>query len=309
MAPVLRFDFANPFAADGVWLRGNTHTHTTESDGQYSPERIGVEYGQLGYDFVFLTDHRKRTLAPPRAEGGALLISAEEIDMALDGRSFHIVILGAPESLYRERYNSVNELIEMARGVNALVIMAHPYWLGLRSEVFLDLEPFIGVEVFNTVCDYIGKAYSAVHWDDMLDSGRRVFGLAADDFHSVEKGIAGGWIMAKARENAEGAILDAIRAGHFYATQGPQIHNITFGEEGVRVECSPVQRINFIANRYNGQVVRAAAGETITEGTWDPRGWLIPVTYVRVECVDAEGRTAWSQPIHVQGDVVTPWWK
>ena len=302
----LSFEFANPFAADGVWLRGNTHTHTTESDGQWSPERVGAEYGGLGYDFVFVTDHRKRTVPPPRAEGAALLIPGEEADMDGNDCSFHVVILGAPRSLHSRDYPSVDDLIRAANEVNALVIMAHPYWLGTRSVVYQQLLPFLGVEVHNTVCDDIGKANSAVHWDELLDAGRRVYGFAVDDFHSPDKGIAGGWVMVKARENSESAILDSLRAGLFYSTQGPEIHSIAVGEDGIRVECSPVKRINFIANRFNGRVVRAAEGESLTTAEWASRGWLIPVTYVRIECIDAAGRTAWSNPIYLSGDAPKP---
>jgi len=305
MSPV-SYEFANPFSHDGLWLRGNTHTHTTESDGQFSPEQTGIEYGKRGYDFVFLTDHRKRTVPPPLTDSAALLIPAEETDLDWKGSFFHVVVLGASKSLYRKRYASMNELIEMADAENALLIMAHPYWCGTRSQDFLDLQPFHGVEVFNTICDSIAKGTSAVHWDDMLDAGLRVCGFAADDFHHLDKGIEGGWIVVKARENSESAILDGIRGGLFYSTQGPEIHSITLGGDGVRVECSPVQQIRFVANRFNGKVMRAEEGKSISEAAWLPRGWLIPVTYVRIECVDASGRTAWSNPIYVRGDEPKP---
>src|SRR3712207_9245256 len=39
------------------WLKGNTHTHTTYSDGDSPPEVVVDWYAEHGYDFLFLTDH------------------------------------------------------------------------------------------------------------------------------------------------------------------------------------------------------------------------------------------------------------
>jgi predicted metal-dependent phosphoesterase TrpH len=39
------------------WLKGNTHTHTTYSDGDSSPETVVDWCVDHGYDFIFLTDH------------------------------------------------------------------------------------------------------------------------------------------------------------------------------------------------------------------------------------------------------------
>src|ERR1700742_3264754 len=44
-----------------VWYRGNTHTHTTNSDGDSSPFDVASRYKALGYNFVFITDHNKFT--------------------------------------------------------------------------------------------------------------------------------------------------------------------------------------------------------------------------------------------------------
>ena len=52
----------NMWNAKGIWLKGNTHTHTTNSDGLCRTEEIASEYERHGYDFVFLTDHDKRTV-------------------------------------------------------------------------------------------------------------------------------------------------------------------------------------------------------------------------------------------------------
>ncbi|MDE0018357.1 MAG: phosphoesterase, partial [Candidatus Poribacteria bacterium] len=50
---------ANPFRRPGQWYRGNTHSHSTESDGQLSMSDRFAAYREAGYDFLVLTDHRK----------------------------------------------------------------------------------------------------------------------------------------------------------------------------------------------------------------------------------------------------------
>ena len=47
------------FWDDKPFYRGNTHCHTTRSDGRRSPEEVIALYREAGYDFLTLTDHRK----------------------------------------------------------------------------------------------------------------------------------------------------------------------------------------------------------------------------------------------------------
>jgi predicted metal-dependent phosphoesterase TrpH len=50
----------NPYGRDGVWLKGNLHTHTEASPcGHYPLEEIAATYGDriMKYDFLAITDH------------------------------------------------------------------------------------------------------------------------------------------------------------------------------------------------------------------------------------------------------------
>lgn len=40
-----------------IWYKGNLHTHTTNSDGAYTPEETIALYKSKNYDFLALTDH------------------------------------------------------------------------------------------------------------------------------------------------------------------------------------------------------------------------------------------------------------
>ena len=39
------------------WFKGNTHTHTLNSDGDSTPDDVVRWYREHGYDFLVLTDH------------------------------------------------------------------------------------------------------------------------------------------------------------------------------------------------------------------------------------------------------------
>ena len=41
----------------GAWLRGNLHTHTTQSDGSRDPQSVIDDYARRGYGFLMLSDH------------------------------------------------------------------------------------------------------------------------------------------------------------------------------------------------------------------------------------------------------------
>ncbi len=286
--------FTNPFKQKGLWLKGNTHTHTRASDGALTAAEIGASYKKLGYDFVFLTDHWKRTVPPAGLPARPLLIPAQELDFTFQENFYHVVCLGLRSEWKRSACRSWAALRRQARRDNALLILAHPYWSGNRSGLFLDLKgTLLGMEVYNTVCDMmIAKGYSAVHWDDLLDAGHCLAGLAADDTH-WDANIGRGWIMVKASARTPAAILGAIRRGCFYSSQGPEIRDIAIRGRQITVACSPAQRISFVANRCTGRNL-VAAGRALTRANWEaPRG----VRYTRIEVVDRQGRTAWSNPI------------
>lgn len=285
--------FINPFKKKGIWLKGNTHTHTRGSDGLMTVSEVARAYKRHGYDFVFLTDHWHRTLPSERLPKVPLLIPAEEIDFGMGTDMYHVVCLGLRHEWKRKIFRSWNELRRKARREKVLLILAHPYWSGTRSEQVLAARLFPGVEVYNAVCDVLNaKGYGGSYWDDLLDAGQPVAGFAADDMHGPGQ-EAHGWIMVKAKARAPGPILNAIRRGCFYATQGPEIKNITVHGRQIEVTCSPVRRINFVANRWQGKVFKAV-GRSLTKAVWPA---VNEISYVRVECVDRQGCTAWSNPV------------
>jgi hypothetical protein len=294
--------FADPFAAPGQWYKGNLHTHTTESDGALAPGEVLRRYRDAGYQFVALTDHRRVTCVEGASDDDFLVLLGTEMDgdRGEVAESVHVVAVGLREPAAPPPSPSVPDAITWTDLHGGVSLVAHPYWSGLVCADLMRWDGHLGVEVFNTGCHYeIAKGYSAVHWDDMLGRGRRAWGFAVDDSHHRVNDknpvdTARAWVMVKASDLSRESLLESLRAGLFYSSWGPAIHAIAVDGGQVTVRTSPVKEISFVAQRWAGASFFAPEGGTRTEASFRLRGHE---QYVRVECRDAEGRWAWSNPI------------
>ena len=300
--------FGNPFEAEGRWLRGNLHTHTLNSDGEMSPGQIVKAYEEAGYDFLSITDHGKLTGTDELSPQGLLLIPGEEVCVGSSesGRFFHVVGVGIRGEIPvkdLDRSVSPQRAIDLIRGLGGEAIVAHPYWSGLTQNDLVGLRGHLGLEVYNTTCELaIGKGLSSVHWDGLLAKGLRLMGFAVDDAHSRERPYlprdsCRACISVRAESTTEDCIMEGVRRGLFYSSNGPEIRNIEIEEDEIRVSSSPARSIAFISNEWLGQKNTAETG-TIEEACYKLTGGE---TYVRVEVTDREGRTAWSNPFFIEG--------
>src|SRR6058998_2505570 len=82
-------------AVGGHWYKGNTHTHTLNSDGDSTPDDVVRWYREHGYRFLVLSDHNFVTSVDgPNALHGAdeqfLVIKGEEVSDRLEDKPVHI---------------------------------------------------------------------------------------------------------------------------------------------------------------------------------------------------------------------------
>lgn len=301
-------EFVNPFRRPGRWLRGNTHSHSTESDGKLPLADRFAQYREGGYQFLVLTDHGKVSDVAAHSTPEFLAISGSELHPPnpYGGDRYHFVAINLREPVpYENRHP--NEVIQAVRDQGGLAVVCHPYWCGHTLRDLAPLEGYFAVEVYNDTCMRIGKGYSEPHWDDLLDTVGPCWGIAADDAHGVEDDVFHGWVMVKAEELSLEAVLGAFREGAFYSTQGPEILDLDVqtGEVPsgnhpprqvpvVTVECSPARAIVFKGQRSRGNRIVASEGEALTRAEYPV---LSGEKYVRVEVTDHEGRRAWSNPV------------
>ena len=286
----------NPFQQSGQWYRGNTHTHSTESDGKLSIAERFAAYREKGYDFLVLTDHRRVNDVRDYSTSDFLAISGSEVhpQNPYGGATYHIVAINIHEPVNCSKMHP-NAVLDDIKVQGGEAVLCHPYWCGHTVSDFLPLRGYFAVEVYNDTCMGIGKGFSEQAWDDLLDRGGPVFGIAADDAHGVSHDCFHGWVMVKSPELTLEGIMEALRTGAFYSTLGPEILDITVNpvDKKITVKCSAAASIVFKAECHRGRRVLAPEGKALTEATYQvPEG----AKYVRVEVTDETGKKAWSNP-------------
>ena len=303
----MKIRFANPFEADGFWFKGNLHAHSTASDGVRSPQALVNHYDENGYDFLSITDHG--LMVDPRTldAGRMLLLPGEEICVgkSLAGTHWHMVGVGIEGPIPLKDVDPEvppQRAIDAIAGLGGISIIAHPYWSGLSHGDIINLEGYLGVEIYNTSCDiYRNLGYSSPHIDALLAAGRSPLIFATDDHHGTPEPMkpsdaCGAWIMVRAKELEAEEILQAIRKGLFYASTGPVIREIKCEDGELRVKTSPVHSISFVSTPSLGAKFTSLEGN-LTEHAYPGRE---KETYVRIEATDQMGRTAWSNPIFIE---------
>lgn len=293
-----------PFDRPGRFYKGNLHTHSTHSDGRREPAEVAAIYREAGYDFIALTDHFLPHYDFPivdtrglRGNGFTTLIGAELHAPALgNGERWHLLAVGLPFDFAPVAQAETGpELAARAAAAGAYVAIAHPAWYGLTVEDALSVEAAHAVEVFNTTCRYEGDRGDGWHLADLLLArGKRLLACATDDAHFADRpDTFGGWVMVRAERPEPGLLLDALKAGHYYSSQGPDFTNIAVVGDELRVACSPVREIYAVGR---GAANRRALGDALTEASL-PLEPFRRGGYCRVTIVDGAGKRAWSNPI------------
>ena len=142
--------------------KGDTHLHTSRSDGEGEPFSVGCAYRAAGYDFIAITDHHKYA---PSLEGKREFEALTDEFTVFKGEEVHNKGMGYFHVINFDGDKSVNEIIEtndefveseikrimastdvdvdladardcayrifiaeQIRKANGVAIMAHPYW-------------------------------------------------------------------------------------------------------------------------------------------------------------------------------------
>lgn len=188
----------------------------------------------------------------------------------------------------------INDIIRRAREGGFFVTYNHPEWSGEGYEQYMKYDGMNAMEIFNTSSVYGGYEDYCPHvYDAMLRGGKRIYCIAADDNHnSIRRGTrdsGGGWIMIKADRLEYRTITKALEEGNFYASTGPEIHDLWIENGELHVTTSDAEQIRFNYGTRRVKRFWAENGESINHASMelDPHG-----IYVRVTVEDHRGRCA-----------------
>src|SRR5450830_1655274 len=243
----------NPFQQKGVWYKANLHTHTTTSDGESTVAERVKQDREKGYSVLAITDHEKTNDIREFSSKNFLVLSGMETHPICpnDKNAYHLVCLNIPFGLEFPKDSNANTRLQAVHKAGGETIFAHPYWCGHTINELRAAEGYIGIEVYNATCTKIGKGFSSVQWDDLLASGEIVSAVASDDVHGG-RDIFMGWSMIKAQRLDADSIMEALRAGSFYASCGPTIKDCRIENNELFLRCSAAKEVHLIDRWANG---------------------------------------------------------
>lgn len=292
-----------PLSGPGRFFRGNLHTHYTLSDAIRSPEDVCALYRDGGYDFISLTDHFLPKYGFPiadtrdfRTNRFTTILGAEVHAPSTElGEMWHILSVGLPLDFEPTTPAETGpELAARCVAAGAFVALPHPAWNGMTVGDADAIPCAHAVELYNHTSHVEeDRGDGTVMLDSLLSKGRRIWGCATDDAHFKRRDWFGGWVMVKSETLEPEALVDALKAGRFYSSQGPEIHALQVSSTEVIVECSPATSI-IALGRGSAGAFSTAPGQRSARLPLDKfrkGGWL------RVVVVDEAGRRAWSNPV------------
>jgi hypothetical protein len=299
------------------WYKGNTHTHTLNSDGDSTPDDVVRWYREHGYQFLVLTDHNFLTSvdglnAVHGADEQFLVIKGEEVSDRSGNKPLHINGLDPNALVPPQGGTSVVDVLQrsvdairQARGVPSI---NHPnFGWAITGDELRQVPNNRLFEVFNghpQVNNLGGGGVPGLEevWDSILSRGTLLYGVAVDDAHVFKQpgnpnvpGPGRGWIVIRAPRLETRTLLESLERGDFYATTGVELSEYRATRTQITVSVKATEfskyRIQFVGR--NGKVISEVAAPT---ATYDIKG---DEGYVRARVLESNGRLAWCQPVMI----------
>ena len=318
--------FENPDGKDYNWYKGNTHTHTINSDGDSSPDEVCRWYKEHRYDFVVITDHNFNTPvdglnAVYAAKERFLVVAGEEVtdsyrEILTGGErgkysAIHMNAINSHETIGAQGGNSVLDVlqrdIDAINAQHAVVHLNHPnfHWSFDHTQMAL-LKNFHMFEIYNahpTVNNAGGGGLVSTDamWDSLLTRGILMHGVASDDAHHFKtwgpnKANPGrGWVVIRAESLNVDGIVAALESGNFYASNGVELSDITLENGTLTVGMEESGTLKY-TTEFIGK-----GGKLLKKDVENPAVYKISGNegYVRARVTDSNGHTAWVQPVMV----------
>ncbi|MGH9935032.1 MAG: CehA/McbA family metallohydrolase [Blastocatellia bacterium] len=310
----------NPYAQEKQtlrWYKGNTHTHTVNSDGDSTPDEVVRWYREHGYNFLVLSDHNYLTEVDGlNAVFGAankfIVIKGEEVTDEFQKKPIHINGLNIKQLVEPQRGDSVTGVIQnnvnAIRRVDGVPHVNHPnfHWAigasDLKSVKNLRLfEVYNGHPHVNNLGGGGMPGLEAM-WDDILSAGMVIYGIAVDDAHNFKtpgdktKSTPGhGWVMARAANLSAIEILQALERGDFYASTGVTLRDYSVTKTEIKIDIAEEIRAG---SKYTVQFI-GRWGKILKEVTTNPAVYTFngDEFYVRAKVIESNGKAAWTQPV------------
>jgi hypothetical protein len=307
-----------PLGAEPRWYRGNTHTHTLNSDGDSTPDEVVRWYREHGYHFVVLTDHNYLTSvdglnALHGADEKFLVIRGEEVTDKFGDKPIHVNGLNVTRFVEPQGGTSVADVIQrnvdVIRAAEGVPHINHPnYGWAISVDDLKKIERQKLFEIFNghpLTNDVGGGGHPSLEevWDILLTSGKLVYGIAVDDAHHFKRPYdpwaarpGQGWVFVRAAKLEPDEILAALERGDFYASTGVELTDLVITPKSYSLTIRERGDTAF-TTEFIGRGGRVLQRSTSRSSKYEIRG---DEGYVRAKVTDSNGKAAWLQPVMVR---------
>lgn len=306
------------------YFKTNIHTHTNISDGGPSPEEMKQIYKDKGYQILSITDHNIIVDHSALNDEDFLTLTGAEYNInhgdwstdRLWDKTYHLnFIAKRPDNLWqpfvcgvkeaslplREKVtdggiprvydiDTINAMIAEGNRQGFLVMYNHPTWSLQSYPDYAPLKGLWAAEIANydAMRGGSGDRDNSRVYTDLVNLGNRIFPVGADDAHSAAS-ACGAWIMLGAKKLEYGAAIDALEKGDFYASTGPEIHELSLTDGQLHIQCSDAQFITLESGtRFNKRKNPTAPDKLLREATFNISKWLddcrgeSPLEWIRV---------------------------
>jgi len=299
-------------ASSFIWAKGQIHDHTTNSDGNGSPQQVADWYRTHGYQFLIITDHEKVTDPSGLSAAGFVLIPGEELAVKNQGaKPIHGNALNIPKTIpspdgAKTQSETLGNLVDYIRRAGGIPMVNHPNWewAFTHRELLPVKGPYL-LEIANMSSGCNNEGSYAVPsmeqmWDILLSNGREVYATATDDMHNVNgkqsdvDSPGRGWVVARVKWLDPKEIVSALAKGDFYASTGTGLADYSFDGKTFRVEVVPEEGktmlIRFVGKW--GAILQETVGNSATYRVISKPG---ANDYVRCKVISSDLGVAWTQ--------------
>ena len=299
------------------WYKGNTHTHTINSDGDSTPDEVVRWYRERHYHFLVLSDHNFLTEVEGlnsvfAAREKFLVINGEEVTDNFGESRIHINGLNLREVVPPQGgSNAVDTLqrnVDAIRGVGGVPHINHPnFRWSLTADQMRQVRNNKLFEIYNgspSVNNHGGGGSPGLEamWDKILSSGKLIYGIAVDDAHHFKGEFSPdrlnpgrGWVVVQAPRLSAAAIMEGLEAGRFYASTGVSLSDLRIDDQGIEIAIQQEPTFKYTTHFIGdgGRLLSKAHG---LKARYRFQGGE---RYVRARVVDSMGTMAWTQPVWV----------
>ncbi len=241
------------------------------------------------------------------------MVKGEEVTMAAHGKPVHVNALCHRRALGGGGFTTAGDAIGWAlkkiRAQGGVALVNHPNFDWALTLADLEnargaalLEIWSGHPYVHTEGDATRPSHEVL-WQQMLDRGIDIAGVAVDDMHNLIPSApepasrpGRGWVDVFAQTPTEKDICAALGAGKLVASNGPHLGRFTVKGDTMSLVAPPGDRVEFLGQE-------GALLEAVTPTREQPSASYTlkgGERYVRARITAADGTRAWTQAYRVR---------